>query len=82
LQAPDLGDPALDPERLGKQVYLTVRQLRVYGNFPSLNATYLFLQRHAHKVPKCRQGRKVQVRRRDFDRAVAPTSEVVRHVEV
>jgi hypothetical protein len=63
---------AFDQEALSKKTYLTIPELCAYGCFDSENAAYLFLSRNP-QVPKCRRGRVVFVRRRDYDRFVQPS---------
>lgn len=80
LQAPDLPEPTLQPveraefdqEKLARQTYLTIREAMAYLRRTNRNAFYDFLT--TQRIPRCRMGRTVLLRRVDLDRAVAPAA--------
>lgn len=74
-QTRDLVQPAFDLARLAAQTYLSVAEFVAYGNFESENAARLFLSRYAPQVPTCRRGRRVFVRRVDYDRYMQASME-------
>jgi hypothetical protein len=69
-EAVNLRDALFDQERLSRQTYLTIPELCAYGRFPTEQAVYQFLRRYPREVPKVRQGRTIQVLRRDYDESV------------
>jgi hypothetical protein len=67
-QSRHLRDASLHATDLAREVYLTIPQFAIYGNFPTEHAARQFLSRYRRFVPTLHRGRTALVHRLDYDR--------------